>query len=75
MGWTHMDDIKRRDDGKAIQEAWVRWPGRVTNDNIHKDFVAGWEAGRKYEQQLSHQAALIRARLTNREDDRGEGAM
>lgn len=28
----------------ALWEAWVRYPGRVTNNDISKDFVAGWVA-------------------------------
>lgn len=37
------------EDCAALRAAWESYPGRSSNDNIHKDFLAGWRAGREYQ--------------------------
>ena len=43
-----MAEIETNEEQEAFREAWRYYPGRVTNNYIHKDFLAGWVAGRDW---------------------------
>ncbi len=44
-------EIKTDAEREALREAWQQYPGSITNDYIHKDFRAGWAAGRDWARQ------------------------